>query len=132
MKSTILATALLLSLTAPAIADPTLGFGLSLSFGAGKVDTGIGLRVFSDDKQDNFVGSLGVDYMFGGREFRPTIGAAYLGKNSYIGLDLGYGLKSRSIDFGLGVGGTNTSIGGPGNTGGGGETTPGGGSTSPL
>ena len=108
MKSLSLTAALLLCLSAPAMADPTVGLGVSLSFGAGKVDTGIGLRLFSDNKQDKFVGSLGLDYMLGGKELRPTIGATYLGTDSYIGLDLGYGLKSRSVDFGLGIGGTDT------------------------
>lgn len=104
----LLALATALSLATPALADPSLGLGLSFAFGAGKVDTGIGLRVFSDDAQDKFVGSAGVDYMFGSRTWRPTVGAAYLGDNSYIGADVGFGLNGGGITFGLGAGGVNT------------------------
>jgi len=95
-------------LATPAMADPTVGLGLSFSFGGGKVDTGVGLRVFSGNQRDSVVGSLGVDYMFGSQSWRGTVGAAYLGNNSYIGLDLGIGLRDGEIDFGVGVGGANT------------------------
>lgn len=92
------------ALVTPALADPTVGLGLSFSLGGGQVDTGVGLRVFSDDKRDSVVGSLGVDYMFGSQSWRGTVGAAYLGDNSYIGLDLGIGLRDGAIDFGASVG----------------------------
>ncbi len=95
-------------LAAPAAAEPTVGLGLSFSFGARGVDTGVGLRVFSDNRRNRAVGSLGVDYMFGSQSWRGTIGAGYLGNNSYTGLDLGIGLRDGTIDFGLGVGGANT------------------------
>ena len=61
----LIALAALLSLSTPALADPTVGLGLSFSFGGGKPQTGVGLRVFSDNERDSFVGSVGVDYMFG-------------------------------------------------------------------
>ncbi len=95
-------------LAAPAAADPTIGLGLSFSFGGGQMNTGVGLRVFSDNRRNSTVGSVGVDYMFGSQSWRGTVGAAYLGNNSYIGLDLGIGLRDGAIDFGVGVGGTNT------------------------
>ena len=95
-------------LAAPAAAEPTIGLGLSFSFGARGVDTGVGLRVFSDNRRDRAVGSLGVDYMFGSQSWRGTVGAGYLGNNTYIGLDLGIGLRDGTIDFGVGVGGANT------------------------
>lgn len=95
-------------LATPALADPTVGLGLSFSFGGGKVDTGIELRVFSDNRRNRAVGSLGVDYMLSSQSWRGTVGAAYLGNNSYIGLDLGIGLRDGAIDFGIGVGGANT------------------------
>ena len=38
-------------LATPALADPTVGFGLSISFGKGAVETGIGVRIFSDDEE---------------------------------------------------------------------------------
>ena len=85
--SAILATTL--ALATPALADPTVGLGLSFSFGGGKPQTGIGLRVFSDDQRDSFVGSVGVDYMFGTQSFRGTVGGAYLGNDTYLGLDMG-------------------------------------------
>lgn len=95
-------------LATPAMADPTVGLGLSFSFGGGQVNTGVGLRVFSDNRRDSVVGSVGVDYMFGTLSWRGTVGAAYLGNNAYIGLDLGIGLGDGAIDFGVGVGGANT------------------------
>jgi opacity protein-like surface antigen len=107
-KRILTAAAFTLALAAPASADPSLGFGLSLTFGGGDVDYGIGVRVFSDDEQDEFAGSVGVDYMFKSQRIRPTVGAAYLGDDSYIGVDMGFGLNGEGIDFGVGVGGTNT------------------------
>lgn len=95
-------------LAAPAVADPVIGLGLSVSFGSGQVNTGVGLRVFSDNRRDRAVGALGLDYMFGSRTLRGTLGAAYLGRNSYVGLDLGIGLGSGTIDFGIGAGVTKT------------------------
>ena len=108
MTKIFLALATALSLAKPACADPAVGLGLSFAFGGGKVDTGIGLRVFSDDEEDSFVGTAGVDYMFGSQSWRPTVGAAYLGNNSYIGADVGFGLKGGGVTFGLGAGGVNT------------------------
>jgi|TARA_R110002049_G_scaffold29972_5_gene102130 hypothetical protein len=108
IKSILTATALTLGLAVPASADPSLGFGLSMTFGGGNVDYGAGIRVFSTDEQDEFAASLGLDYMFKSQRVRPTVGAAYLGDNSYIGLDLGLGLNGEGIDFGVGIGGVNT------------------------
>ncbi len=101
-------TALTLVLAAPAFADASLGVGLTMSFGGNNVDYGVGVRAFSDDAQDEFVGSIGVDYMFRSQRFRPTVGVAYLGSDSYFGLDLGFGLGGEGIDFGVGIGGANT------------------------
>lgn len=103
-------TALALVLAAPAFADPSVGFGLSLSFGGGGVEYGVGARVFSDDQEDEFVASVGADYMFQSQRIRPTIGAAYLGDGSYLGFDLGFGLNGEGIDFGVGIGGADTAI----------------------
>ena len=102
------AAAVTMALAAPASADPSVGFGLSMSFGGGDVDYGVGVRVFSNDEQDEFAASVGLDYMFQSQRLRPTIGAAYLGDNNYIGLDVGFGLNGEGIDFGVGVGGVNT------------------------
>ena len=101
-------TAITLALAAPAYADPSVGFGLTVTFGGASVDYGVGARVFSGDEQDEFAASLGVDYMFQSQRIRPTVGAAYLGDGSYIGFDLGIGLNGEGIDFGVGVGGADT------------------------
>lgn len=95
-------------MAAPAAAKPTIGLGLSVSFGGGQVNTGVGVRVFSDNRRNRAVGALGLDYMFGSQSWRGTVGAAYLGSNSYIGLDLGIGLGTGAIDFGIGAGAANT------------------------
>ena len=101
--------ALSLSIATPTLADPTLGLGLSLSFGAGSPQTGIGLRVFSDDAADSIVGSVGVDYMLNSQSWRGTLGGAYLGSNAYVGLDMGLGFGGGGVDFGLSAGAVNSS-----------------------
>jgi hypothetical protein len=107
--TTALIACLALPLATPVAAEATVGVGLSFAFGAGKkAEAGIGLRLFSNNKQDKFVGSVGADYMFQSQRLRPTIGAAYLRKNAYIGLDLGYDMSAGGVDFGLGVGGVKT------------------------
>lgn len=106
MKKKFLAVvAVSMAMASPSVADPLLGIGLTMTFGGGKSDTGLGIRVFSDDKRDSMVGSIGLDYMFKAKRVRPTVGAAYLGDNGYIGLDMGFDLNGGGIDFGLGVGG---------------------------
>ena len=95
-------------LATPAAADPTVGLGLSFSFGSGGVDTGIGLRVFSDNRRKRTVATAGVDYMLGSQTWRGTLGAAYLGSNSYLGLDLGIGFGDGAIGLGLGAGAVRT------------------------
>ena len=104
-----LACALPLAVANPAVADPTIGLGVSFSFGAGKpIDTGAGLRVFTNNRRNSTVGSLGIDYMFAGQEFRGTLGIAALRRSAYLGLDVGYGLGSGTLDFGPSVGFVNT------------------------
>ncbi len=97
-----------LALAAPAMADPTLGLGLSFTFGGGKPQAGIGLRVFSDDQRDSFVASAGVDYMFGSQSWRGTVGGAYLGNDTYIGLDMGLGFDGSGFGVGVSGGGVGT------------------------
>lgn len=105
MKPRILiVTALALGIALPAHAEATIGLGISAVFGSGQMDTGIGLRVFSDNQRDKVAGTIGLDYMFKSKKLRPTIGAAYLGKNAYIGLDMGIDIQTGGIDFGVGVG----------------------------
>jgi hypothetical protein len=45
----VLLSTLLLSFAAPALADPTVGLGLTLGFGGGQPQAAVGLRVFSDN-----------------------------------------------------------------------------------
>jgi len=92
------------TLAAPVHADPTIGIGFSLSFGGGQPQLGAGVRVFSDDDEDEVAASVGLDYVFTTQSLRPTIGAAYLMENSYLGLDLGYNSTLGTFDFGGGVG----------------------------
>jgi hypothetical protein len=108
MKRYILASLVTLGLSVPALADPTVGLGLSFSFGGGTVDTGVGVRVFSGNKRDKAAATLGMDYMFGSKRVRATVGAAYLQTNSYIGVDMGFGFNGEGVDFGLGLGGVKT------------------------
>lgn len=97
-----------LAVASPAIADPTIGFGLSITFGAGQTHTAVGLRVFSDDRRDTVVASVGVDYSITTQSWRGTLGPAYLGDSAYISLDLGIGFSDGAIGVGIGVGGVKT------------------------
>jgi hypothetical protein len=115
-KSLIAASALVLTLSSPVLADPVLGLGLNFTFGNGVVNTGVGVRIFSDDEQDKAAASLGFDYMIGSQSWRVSLGAAYMMDNSYIELNGGYDFNSGGFDFGIGGGGTNTTDG---------DTTPG-------
>jgi hypothetical protein len=98
--------ALSLGLAAPALADPSIGIGLSLSFGAGKAETSVGVRLLSDNRRDKAAASLGLDYMLQSQRIRPTVGVAYLGHNNYIGADMGF--VNGGLDFGLSAGGVKT------------------------
>lgn len=102
-KSIFAAAAVALSLAAPVAADPTLGLGLTITFGNGSVDTGLGVRLFSDDEKNQAALSLGLDYMFVNQSFRPAVGVAYLMDSSY--LELNGGVMIGTGEFGLGVGG---------------------------
>lgn len=102
LKPALTAAALALATALPASADPSFGIGLSLVFGGtSQPQFGVGLRAFSTDEEDKGAVSLGVDYLFASQNWRPTIGAAYLSKNSYLGIDVGYGLYGAGVDFGV-------------------------------
>lgn len=100
-KATGAACAALIIAAAPVQADPTIGFGLSISYGQQKVDTGVGVRVFSDNERDSNVASVGLDYMLISQSWRATIGAAHLDDDTYVGLDLGF---DGNFDFGVSAG----------------------------
>ncbi len=96
-------------MAAPVAAEPVLGFGVTLWFGNNEMQTGIGVRVFSDDQNESLVGSLGLDYILQSEALRPTLGIAYLQDDAYVGLDVGFDLSGGPIQFGAGLGVTKTS-----------------------
>lgn len=99
------ASALCLALALPATADPTVGFGFNMTFGGNTApEVGLGLRVLSDDTRDDFAATIGLDYMLRSGRLRPTVGAAYLGSNNYIGVDMGYDFSRQGVDFSVGAG----------------------------
>ena len=110
MRYTFLASLpVILALATPVAADPTVGLGLTFTWGGGaRGDTGVGLRLFSDDERKDFVGTLGVDYMLGSQSFRPNVGIAYLARNSYVGMDLGYDFGGSGVNVGVGLGAADT------------------------
>jgi hypothetical protein len=97
-------TAIILGLSNYALADPTLGFGLNFTFDNGGVNTGIGVRAFSDDEQNEVAASVGLDYMFGSQSWRGSLGAAYMMDDSYIELNGGYDFGKGGFDLGVGGG----------------------------
>ncbi|WP_010139242.1 hypothetical protein [Oceanicola sp. S124] len=98
-----------LGLSAPASADPQLGFGVSVAFGGNQPGVGVGARLLSDDDEDSFAASLGVDYMLGAQDWRVSGGLVRLMDESYIGGDIGLRVNGSGIDYGIGMGLTNTS-----------------------
>jgi len=101
LSKVVLVLAASAALASPAYADPAVGLGVSIAFGGGQVQSGVGLRVFSDDEDESTVGTIGVDYMFQSQSWRATVGAAYLNDDAYIGLDLGYGFNGGGVSYGL-------------------------------
>jgi len=118
----VFALAVCAAFAAPAHADPAVGLGVSIAFGGGQVQSGLGLRVFSDDEEDSAVATAGVDYLFQSKSWRGTVGGAYVNDNAYVGLDLGYGFGGGGFTYGPSGGFLNTSA--PESDGGGGEELP--------
>lgn len=102
------AAVLALSISTPAVADPAVGLGLNFTFGGGQVNTGVGVRVFSDNEADKLAASVGLDYMITSQSWRGSVGAAYLMDNSYVELNGGYNFNGGGFDFGLGGGWADT------------------------
>ncbi|PYF13240.1 hypothetical protein C8J30_101628 [Rhodobacter viridis] len=119
-KAVFAVTVAALMLAAPARADPAVGLGVSIAFGGGQVQSGVGLRVFSDDEDDSVVATAGVDYLFQSKSWRGTFGGAYVNDDAYIGLDLGYGIGGGGFTYGPSGGFVNTSAPAVASTGGGG------------
>ena len=107
-KQLLLTTALTLGLAVPVLAEPTIGLGVSMTFGSGRHQTGVGLRFMSDNEAESIVGTVGIDYMLQSKNLRPTVGLAYLSEKVYFGLDIGYDFNGSAYDIGVGVGGLNT------------------------
>jgi len=105
VNALLVGTGLSLLAIGPAKADPAVGVGVSILFGG---ETSLGLRIFSSDRRDRAAASVGLDYVFRSQRVRPTIGAAYLGNNAYIGLDMGLDLARGGVDFSAGIGVTKT------------------------
>lgn len=81
------------------------GLGLTWSFGASaKPGVALGVKAFSQRKQDSFAASVGVDYLFLENSFRPNLGLAYLGHDSFIDVNYGYSFSSASWGLGFGAG----------------------------
>jgi hypothetical protein len=109
-RSLLFALPVVLALGSPVAADPAVGLGVTFTWGgSGSTgDTGIGLRLFSDDERSEFVGSVGLDYMIKSRQVRPSVGIAYLASKSYVGMDVGFDFASGGLNVGVGLGAANT------------------------
>ncbi|NEX47013.1 hypothetical protein [Pseudotabrizicola algicola] len=108
-RSLLTALPLALALAAPVAADPAVGLGVTFTWGGGqRGDTGIGLRVFSNDERGKFAGAIGADYLLRSQRLRPNLGVAYLASKSYVGMDIGFGFGGEGVDVGVGLGLANT------------------------
>ncbi len=105
LRSFVLAGMTFCGVATAAAAEPILGVGLSFAFGSqSRLEAGAGARLFSSNKPDSYVASIGLDYLFTSRRIRPTIGAAHLSDNSYIGLDMGFDPQGGNVDYGASIG----------------------------
>ncbi|KAF1054299.1 MAG: hypothetical protein GAK43_00965 [Stenotrophomonas maltophilia] len=86
-----------------------IGFGLGVSYVLGSQGgLAVGIKAFSNDEDNETVGSLGLDYVVQSGAFRPNVGVAYQGQGIFGGGDVGYNLGSHEVDFGLGGGWSNS------------------------
>ncbi|CAN7169189.1 hypothetical protein LJR232_000230 [Aquipseudomonas alcaligenes] len=95
----------LLVITGSASADVGVGVGISYVFGGG---VALGVKAFSNDEDNETVGSVGLDYLFEQSSFRPNIGVAYQGEGYFSGGDVGYNFGKETIDFAVGAGWSNS------------------------
>ncbi len=89
-------------LSSVAAADIGVGAGLTYVFGGNGL--ALGIKAFSSDDEDEAAVSLGLDYVFNSRSWRPNIGAAYLFDSSYVDVTAGYNSGTGALDMGLGAG----------------------------
>lgn len=81
--------------------DVGFGVGISYVFGSGLA---VGARAFSNDEDNETVGSVGIDYLISAGAFRPNVGIAYQGEGYFSGVSVGYNLGAGVFDFGVGLG----------------------------
>ncbi|MFT6913893.1 MAG: hypothetical protein ACJAWL_000179 [Motiliproteus sp.] len=102
LKKLSLAAIVAASLMTPmAQADAGVGAGMTYVFGQG---VAVGLKVFTNDKEDQAVGSAGLDYMLGTGAWRPNVGVGYLGDSVYGDLNAGYDYQKGAWNLGAGAG----------------------------
>ncbi|WP_415884121.1 hypothetical protein [Neptuniibacter sp. QD34_54] len=106
LKKISIVAAIAASLATPySQADVGAGLGVTYIFGQGFA---VGVKAFTDDKEDKAVGSVGIDYMLSTKAWRPNVGIGYLNDNIYTDVTAGYDLQQNSWTFGLGAGAANT------------------------
>jgi hypothetical protein len=97
----------------PAVkSEPAIGLGFSVAFGSGKVEPSVGIRLLSGNVKGRGAATVGLDYSLSTKRVRPTVGAAFIGTNSYFGIDMGFSLDGSGFDFGVGAGGLKTAMAG--------------------
>ncbi|MFT6913891.1 MAG: hypothetical protein ACJAWL_000177 [Motiliproteus sp.] len=102
LKKLSLATIAAASLMTPmAQGDAGVGAGMTYVFGQG---VAVGMKVFTNDKEDHAVGSAGLDYMLGTGAWRPNVGVGYLGDNVYGDLNAGYDYQKGTWNLGVSAG----------------------------
>ncbi|MGI1662779.1 hypothetical protein ACRDNQ_11110 [Palleronia sp. KMU-117] len=106
-KHSAVAVALTAALLAgqPVAADPAGGVSVSYIFGEGFA---VGVKVFSNDEEEEVVGYLGLDYVFNSAAVRPNAGIAYLFEDAFIGGDVGWDIGAGVANFGLSGGWADT------------------------
>jgi outer membrane protein W len=106
LKKISLVAAITASLAIPySQADVGAGVGITYVFGQG---IAVGVKAFTDDKEDKAVGSVGIDYMLSTKAWRPNVGIGYLNDNIYTDATAGYDLQQNAWTFGLGAGAADT------------------------
>jgi hypothetical protein len=86
-------------------ADAGIGAGVTYVFRQG---VAVGVKLFSNDKEDKVVGTAGLDYMLGTGSWRPNVGIGYLGDKVYGDINASYNFQSGIWDFGVGAGAADT------------------------
>jgi len=95
-------------------ADPAFMFGLGLSFGGGQSpELALTGKILSDNEEDKFAGSLGLNFYPGSGRFGVDAGVAYLLDGTAVSLS--YDFFNNAPMFG--VGGANTESAAPATTG---------------